>query len=792
MERPLLLLIRVGLMLVLLVPLLVAQEPLPSTFFPYIVGKALYARTLIEIVFGLWIILITAYPAYRPPRSWIVATFAILLLGSLVAALAGVSVTRSLWSNYERMQGVVDLLHWFGFVLVAASTLRSFVSWRMFLNANVAVSVVVAIMGITQSFDVRLLPHLLDRDRIDITLGNPVYVGAYMLVALTTALALLAQSFERSGVVATPASGSRARRRRRRRQSGWEGQADARWLWRAFWTTAVILDFVVLLMAGARGALIGLAVALGTVSIVFIVQSVIAAKNEGSIQDASRYLFNRSPDWRKAGSELRYFSLAGLRHLTAGPNWWLKSGAVLGLLLIVAVVFTLGLARDSAFVQRLAQENRMVAQLASFGTGEDSTNTRLNSTKMGLVAFAQRPLVGWGPENFAVAYDRNVGAERFSFQNESYDQAHNKVVEELTTKGLVGFVPFAAMWLLVAWTYIKTLRRRDLRSEHFTLLMGAATLGYFVQNLFLFDTPATALQIYLLLGFAIALEVNLQRDPELLGEVSPAAEPSPRSDAEEVAPTDMQWLERFGCGEKVIIAGKWMKHLWKMPEFHIPVVLALVVLAVVFLNVRAFDDSRLVGTALVGNITFEERIDRFERGINAFPVLGNQPRLTLFNHLASEFPSLTPEQRQIAVNFASHELEAARRAEPQEWRVYVRAAFFLLTAANWDPSLLELSRELVDEAARLAPERVEIYDALASQFVMEGDFVRAQAILDEYLEMNPESSFLLQIRINQVSSALAQSVAPQSPSEGLQPVTSASNSVQNQRSPTVTSTNTEP
>ncbi len=711
MERPLLLLIRAGLMLVLLIPLVVTSEPLPQTYFPYIVGKALYGRFLIEIIFGLWIILITGFPAYRPPKSWIVAVFAIFLLGSLIAALAGVSITRSLWSNYERMQGVVDLVHWFGFVLVSVSTLRTLASWRVFVNANIAVSLVVAIMGITQSFDVRLLPHLVDRDRIDITLGNPVYVGAYMLVALTTALALLAHSFEHSETAPASAAsaGSRARRRRRQRKArSADGGIDPKWLWRAFWMTAIALDFIVLLMAGARGALIGLAVALGTVAIVFIVQAGLVARAERSVA-------------------------AGLRHLVSGPNAWLKVGSVGGLILIVAVVATLGLARDSSFVQRIAESNRMVAQLASFGTGEDSTDTRLNSTKMGLVGFAQRPLFGWGPENFAVAYDANVGAERFSFQAEAYDQAHNKVVEELTTKGLVGFVPFAIMWILVAWAYIRTLRRPNLRGQHFTLLMGAATLGYFVQNLFLFDTPATALQVYILLGFAAVLEVNLQRDP---------AKQTEEGDYGASAP------ERPWYGEGVRLAGEQVVRLWKYPEMHVPVVLGVVTVALIFLNVFAFNASRLVGDALEEGADWEVRMERFDKGINRFPSLGNQARLNLLRGLTQEYRGLDTDQRQKAMQFAIFELDAGIEAEPQDWRIKVAGAEFYQVAAIADIDFLEEARFLLDEAWKLAPERVELFAAQAQQYLLEDDMAGAQTVLNDYLRLNPESRYLLQFLID--------------------------------------------
>lgn len=730
--------------MVLLVPLLVMSAPLPATYFPFIVGKALYARVVTEIVFGLWIVLIVAYPRYRQPKSWILAIFALFLLGSLIAALAGVSVNRSLWSTYERMQGVVDLLHWFGFVLVASSVLRTFASWRTFISANVVVSVVVALMGISQRFGFAVLPFIdTEAERIDATLGNPVFVGAYMLVAMLTALALLAHSFETSSRSPVVEEVSRSRRRLRRRQRRKSEGIDPEWLWRAFWASAVVLDFVVLLMAGARGALIGLAVTLGVVAIVFMARAVSAGMGERSVVAALRYLFT-------------------------GPAAWLKAGTVVGLLLILAGVLTLSFARESQFVQGLAERNQMVRQLAAFGTGEDSTATRLYATRMGLVAFAQRPLVGWGPENFAVAYDRNVGAERFSLEAESYDQAHNKVVEELTTKGLVGFVPFAAMWLLVAATYVRAVRRTGRPAWHFTLLMGAATLGYFVQNLFLFETPATALQVYLLLGFAVALETSVGRDPELVGaaEAGDEALEAEAANGRGSAVFAMPWLDGVRANERLRQWGVWLKQLWKAPEFHVPLVIAAVVLAVIFLNYWPYAAARSVENLGRPGQTLVDRLEVYDEWINRFPALGNYPRREALGLLTNTFRSLTPEDQEIAIRFATAEFEAAREAEPEEWRVYESAASFFQSASATNPGLLVLSRELAEEAARLAPERVEIYRRLVIQHMFENDVAGAQAVIDEYLGLNPDATFLLRDLITGVANAAAAQEAEAEAQEG--------------------------
>ena len=141
---------RVGILLVLLMPLVITS----STLFPFIVGKAIYARIMIEVTFGAWVVLVLVAPKHRPKRSWILIAFGVWLVASIIAGYAGVSLQRSLWSTYERMQGIVDLAHWAGFVLVAGSVFRSVNDWKWLLSINLGVSLFASILGLAQNFDI--------------------------------------------------------------------------------------------------------------------------------------------------------------------------------------------------------------------------------------------------------------------------------------------------------------------------------------------------------------------------------------------------------------------------------------------------------------------------------------------------------------------------------------------------------------------------------------------------------------------------------------------------------------
>ena len=214
--------VRIGVLLVLFVPLIVRTEVL----FPFVVPKAIYARSIIEITLALWVALIIVDRRHRPSRSWVLVAFGVWFAVSLIAGFTGVSLTRSMWSTYERMQGIFDLAHWFAFVLVAGSVFRSLGDWKLLLSVNLGVSAIVSLLGLGQHFDVLNSGILDSGNRITSTLGNATYVGAYTVVNSLVGIGLIVQSFGgRLTSVVDTSSESRAARRRRARRSRRRTQA---------------------------------------------------------------------------------------------------------------------------------------------------------------------------------------------------------------------------------------------------------------------------------------------------------------------------------------------------------------------------------------------------------------------------------------------------------------------------------------------------------------------------------------------------------------------------------------
>ncbi len=159
-----------GLFLVLFLPLLVTD----SLFFPFITGKNFFFRIIVEIVFSAWILLALIDARYRPKFSWILVTFTVFIALISLSAVLGKSPATSFWSNYERMDGIVTIIHLWMYFVVLGSMAFTARTWSIFLHTTIAVAAFVAVKGYIQMQNSGIA-------RIDSTLGNSAYMAVYML-----------------------------------------------------------------------------------------------------------------------------------------------------------------------------------------------------------------------------------------------------------------------------------------------------------------------------------------------------------------------------------------------------------------------------------------------------------------------------------------------------------------------------------------------------------------------------------------------------------------------------------
>jgi O-antigen ligase len=137
--------------------------------------------------------------------------------------------------------------------------------------------------------------------------------------------------------------------------------------------------------------------------------------------------------------------------------------------------------------------------------GDATTATRLLLEKLSLQAVnpaqngLSKFLIGWGPENFGLAYAKYFNPAQYKYETSWFDRAHNEFLDRLVMNGVLGLIAYLAIWFF----FFKSVLKRK-NNEQFSLLHAALFffgVSFLVHLLFIFDQITTFIPFFALLSF---------------------------------------------------------------------------------------------------------------------------------------------------------------------------------------------------------------------------------------------------------------------------------------------------
>ncbi len=164
------------------VPLYVANE----LFFPFITGKGFAFRILVEIALAGYVLLAFLDKKYRPKFSWILWLYAALVGWMVIANALAVNPHKAFWSNFERMDGFVTLVHVFLFFIVLSTMLTTDKLWRKWWLFFISGATLLCGYGLLQLAGLAEIHQ--GSSRVDASIGNAAYLAVYLLFAAAVSL----------------------------------------------------------------------------------------------------------------------------------------------------------------------------------------------------------------------------------------------------------------------------------------------------------------------------------------------------------------------------------------------------------------------------------------------------------------------------------------------------------------------------------------------------------------------------------------------------------------------------
>lgn len=182
--------IRLGTYLVLFAPLIISGR----YFFPFVGPKSIYFFALVEIIFAAYLLLILLKPKYRPRFNILLIAIILFVAVLILSSFLGEDFSRSFWSKYERMTGLLMWFHLLAFFVVLSSVFKKREDWFKIFGVSVFAAVLMGIISLLAEIDVNLLGGMGVSTRGGATIGNSSFMGTYLLFNIFLTLYLLLKS----------------------------------------------------------------------------------------------------------------------------------------------------------------------------------------------------------------------------------------------------------------------------------------------------------------------------------------------------------------------------------------------------------------------------------------------------------------------------------------------------------------------------------------------------------------------------------------------------------------------
>lgn len=389
-----------------------------------------------------------------------------LFAANLLATIFSVDFSHSFFGSPYRGGGFIN----YGFYILFAIALFLIVrkkDWQklwgfaIFIGGIVCLLALLSRLGLFSDFIIRRI------DNISSTIGGPNTLALYLLLLVFPTLGF--------------------------------GIATKNTLKRALYLSAFALFCFILILTISQGAYLGLAAGIAYFFFFYPVRSKMPV---ASADTASHWTSN---------------GVNPTKNLPEGKSkkiLYIKLTLVILMFLVVAGVLFIKSNPEISI-----NKNYLFRNLTEWRIDQ----SRLSAWQVSFNAFLNRPLLGYGLENFSVGFDRhykplvNIRMELGSPAS-WWDKAHNFALNMLVETGIVGFMSFALFFGLLFFKLNSITNQKPVKEEiktgdnaiHPIIAHGLQTalVAYFANLMFNFENFSSYILVFLIAGYAMNLIIK--------------------------------------------------------------------------------------------------------------------------------------------------------------------------------------------------------------------------------------------------------------------------------------------
>ena len=675
-------------------PLIISE-----TIFPFVVGKAIWFRSMIWILTTFWGLLIIRERKYLPEQNFAFLLFGIVILLQIISAVAGNSLINSFWSNLERMEGIVQSIHLLVFSLILFSIFKTFKEWIFILRSVALVGLLVGFFGFLESFGI-FIPNLLnipftivtvDQNNLSLgsTLGNSVFLSWYLSIIIFIVMGLIFYDIKNKGISFLTLSNKTS-------------ILNIFTLIFSFWCifynfsrgailsiTIGVIFFVVLTMFNSRYKQLKILLA-GFLSILFIGTIfilILISRIEGDRMDLRETIvINNIPELigLDDGEKLNDPMLILLEN---NVDYDSKIDIDLIEKIISNSLLKSELCREDVLFQKWLMNISGLSRATNASPFRECTRIiialekipgnftesimqgfqlgdRGRAIRTGLSAWESSPILGIGPNNFTNAYYKTLSFDDYISSIENVDNPHNSVIKVLSEGGLLGLV---SAFLFFGYIFFIIFKKTLISSNrYFWLAISAGFITYFISSLLQVSTLSNQILLIVIISLVIRSSVGFDKKSDF---------------------------------NKIDLKSNNMQILYVVIVFPI-------LIFVLNYHGSIYDFAKNTDKDI--NVYENWNITENQENVNSFQALSNWPRTAMIAKINANFESFTANEPYTlldkVISIVDSEYESTMNLHPNNYIAMLEFGSFYFEAAKYRPALADKLRIITSNVEYLSPD----------------------------------------------------------------------------------------
>lgn len=184
-----------------------------------------------------------------------------------------------------------------------------------------------------------------------------------------------------------------------------------------------------------------------------------------------------------------------------------KLKIIIAILPVIILSLLFFIANNPSISSQITQKNETIKYFLGHLSYDLLNDVRFSAWRIGLNALKDKPILGYGPENFSIGFDKFYNIKLRGLTSTIgvvwWDRAHNFLLDMGVTLGIPALLAYILFWLALILKLQK--KQEDNPSEYLNPhILQAAIIAYFGANFFGFDCVPTYIISYLLIGYCLS------------------------------------------------------------------------------------------------------------------------------------------------------------------------------------------------------------------------------------------------------------------------------------------------